>query len=47
MGLEIKVMTGWLDMSVEFSGEIQARDLRLMMFSIHRVLKPIALGGIP
>lgn len=45
-GLEIKVMTGWLDMSLEFPGEIQAGDLRLRMFSIHIVLKTIALGAI-
>lgn len=34
MGLEIKVINGWLDMSLEFLGEMQARDLSLRIFSI-------------
>lgn len=33
MDLEIKVMNGWLDVSLEFPGEMMTRDLSLRVFS--------------
>lgn len=33
MDLEIKVMNGWLDVSLEFPEEMMTRDLSLRVFS--------------